>query len=297
MSTEHNDLLKFLDAEQNDQVNFPVILKRSTSASRNDFLRRNTPLNRSQYKRDARVVCKSGRLLVYFKKIPQKSAQYAKDLWNTLINMQWRWLLLTVAAVNVVAYISCALLFYFDSWFSGDFDNEEGKLSCMVGISNMRHFFMLGIETITTIGYGYVRPSENCELYFVVLAFSTITTIFIDGAFISVVYAKLNKPKERNVHGHMFTKKAIVSLRDGHLCLIVRVNDKEGRHGINTNVCMYLIKDRMMLEGELIPNYMVELAIKPFGMLFWPVDVIHEIGPESPLWDISAKELMTTRRK
>lgn len=97
-----------------------------SSASPNDFLRRNTPLNRIQYKRDARVVCKSGRLLVYFKKIPQKSVQYAKDLWNTLINMQWRWLLLTVAAVNGVAYISCALLFYFDSWLSGDFDNEEG---------------------------------------------------------------------------------------------------------------------------------------------------------------------------
>lgn len=58
---------------------------------------------------------------------------------------------------------------------------------------------------------------------------------------------------------------------------------------------MYLIKDRAMLEGELIPNYTVELEIKPFGMLFWPVDIIHEIGPESPLWDISAKELMTTR--
>lgn len=41
--------------------------------------------------------------------------------------MQWRWLILIVAAVNVLAYTTCGILFYFDSWISGDFSDERGK--------------------------------------------------------------------------------------------------------------------------------------------------------------------------
>ncbi|CAG9767980.1 unnamed protein product [Ceutorhynchus assimilis] len=299
----HNEkdvLIQFLGSEKNiDKIGFPVILRtqESFSSSKNDSLRRNTPFRSTSqhHKCDSRMVTRRGRFRVYFKKIPQKSLRYAKDLWNTLANMQWRWLLLTVAVVNVLAYITCALLFYFDSWISGDFDNEEEHLICMVGVENTLSFFMLGIETITTVGYGYVHPTENCKLYFIVLAVSTLLTILIDGVFISVVYAKLNKPKDRNIYGQIFSKKAVISMRNGHLCLIMRVNDRDGRHWINTKVNMYLIRDILTKEGELLRNYIIELKIQPVGMLFWPVDVVYKITEDSPLWTISANEMMTKR--
>lgn len=84
----------------------------------------------------------------------------------------------------------------------------------MSGIQNMRNFFMLGIETITTTGYGYIHPTEYCKLYFVVLTYSTLTSILIDGAFISVVYAKLNRPNERNIYGQIISKRAVVCYFD-----------------------------------------------------------------------------------
>lgn len=175
----------------------------------------------------------------------------------------------------------------------------------------MWNFFMLGIDTMTTTGYGYVHPTEECSLYFVVLTYSTVINILIDGAFISVVYAKMNRPKERRLHEHMFTKKAVVStilkvtkrkeivvqisLRNGKMSLVIRINDRDGKHKVNTNVSMFLIKDQVNDDGTVTVNYITELEIKPFGMLFWPVELIHEIGPKSPFWTVSPDELMTEK--
>lgn len=53
---------------------------------------------------------------------------------------------------------------------------------------------------------------------------------------------------------------------------------------------MFLVKDQA---NEI--NYITELEIKPFGMLFWPVELIHEIDIKSPFWTISPDELMTEK--
>ncbi|XP_066151090.1 inward rectifier potassium channel irk-1-like isoform X1 [Euwallacea fornicatus] len=288
MTSEKDILQKFLETEKR-KIDFPVVLRTHSSIRRNN-LRRNTPLNNSQHRRCySRIVSKRGRVQVYFKKIPQKSLQYAKNLWNTLVDMQWKWLSLTVTMVNVLAYLSCGVLFYLDAWISGDFEKGADSTECIVGIQNLWNFFMLGIETITTTGYGYIHPTESCDLYFIVLTYSTLIGILIDGAFISVVYAKMNRAKESGAPGNIFSKKAVIALRNGKLCLIMRVNDMFGKHGISTEVRMYLIKYPVELEQSSI----TELEIQPFGMLFWPVELIHEIGPSSPLWTVSARALMT----
>ncbi|KAL1502207.1 hypothetical protein ABEB36_007383 [Hypothenemus hampei] len=301
MPTESDVLIKYIENEQNPSY-FPVVLRTQFSSRRSNkrnTLRRNTPLDPShnQYKQpDPRTISKRGRVRVYFRKIPQKSLQYVKDLWNTLVDMQWRWLIAIVTIVNIIAYVTCGILFYLDAWMSGDFDSDSSHGRCVQGIDSLLNFFMLGIETITTTGYGYLHPTEYCHIYFMVLTFSTITSILIDGAFISVVYAKLNRPKLRNIHGQVFTKKAVVSLRNGHLCLVVRVNDQDLKHGIGTEIKMFMVKGETNEDGYIVPNYITELQVKPYGMLFWPIDIIHEITCESPLWTMSAKELMTQKR-
>lgn len=155
---------------------------------------------------------KRGRLNVYLYKIPHKSIRYVRDLWNTLVNMRWRWLMLTVSLINVSAYILFAELFLLDAWISGDFEatSSPGRHKCINGVHNFTSFFMLGIETITTTGYGYFHPTENCYLVWIVLTCSTLVTIFIDGAFISVVYVKICRPA-RKINYCMFSKKAVVS--------------------------------------------------------------------------------------
>ncbi|RZB40794.1 IRK domain containing protein [Asbolus verrucosus] len=155
---------------------------------------------------------KRGRINLYLHKIPHKSIRYVRDLWNTLVNMRWRWLMFTVTLVNVSAYFLFAELFLFDAWISGDFDGEPDHKKCINGVHNFTSFFMLGIETITTTGYGYFHPTENCHLVWIVLTCSTVVTIFIDGAFISVVYVKISRPTYK-ITFSLFSKRAVVSTK------------------------------------------------------------------------------------
>lgn len=84
-------------------------------------------------------------------------------------------------------------------------------------------------------------------------------------------------------------------MRNGVLCLIVRVNDLGGKHWIGSNICIYMVKEATTSEGKTIPHYVTELTIKPYGMLFWPLDIVHEINSKSPFWHMSAKDIMTTK--
>lgn len=53
-----------------------------------------------------------------------------------------------------------------------------------------------------------------------------------------------------------------------------------------------MITQKTSNEGELLPNYITELELLPYGVLFWPIEIIHEINSESPLWNISAQDLL-----
>lgn len=72
-----------------------------------------------------------------------------------------------------------------------------------------------------------------------------------------------------------------------------RINDRTGKHWIDSQVNLFFIWENMLSnEEELIPNYVCELELVPYGMLFWPVEIVHEITLNSPLWNVSAGDLM-----
>ncbi|KAJ8965969.1 hypothetical protein NQ314_003817 [Rhamnusium bicolor] len=87
----------------------------------------------------------------------------------------------------------------------------------------------------------------------------------------------------------------VICLRNGKLCLMIRINDSFRKHWIDNKIDVFLIKGTISKEGEVIPNFIKELDLEPHGMLFWPVEIVHEITPSSPLWNISAKNLMTSK--
>lgn len=59
----------------------------------------------------------------------------------------------------------------------------------------------------------------------------------------------------------MFSKNAVISLRDGRLCLICRVGDMRKSHIVEAHVRMYLIKKKVTLEGEILPLHMYDLNV------------------------------------
>lgn len=72
--------------------------------------------------------------------------------------------------------------------------------------------------------------------------------------------AKLSRPKKRS-ETLMFSKNAVISMRDGRLCLICRVGDMRKSHIVEAHVRMYLIKKKVTQEGEILPLHMYDLNV------------------------------------
>lgn len=113
------------------------------------------------------------------------------------------------------------------------------------------------------------------------------------------MFAKLSRPKKRS-ETLMFSKNAVIGLRDGRLCLICRVGDMRKSHIVEAHVRMYLIKKKVTLEGEIMPLHMYDLNVgwdKGLDRLFlvWPLTIEHNIDENSPFWTITADDLKKER--
>lgn len=71
------------------------------------------------------------------------------------------------------------------------------------------------------------------------------------------------------------------------MCLIIRIADLTGKISIGTNVTMYFINKNFTDSINI-----KQIKIQPLGFLIFPVEIIHVIDSESPLWNISAIELL-----
>lgn len=69
----------------------------------------------------ARIIRKSGKLNIFLKKLPHKNLSYFRDLGNTLLSIQWRWILTTLVVVNFACFIIFGVLWYITALNSGDF--------------------------------------------------------------------------------------------------------------------------------------------------------------------------------
>lgn len=156
-----------------------------------------------------RVVSKRGRQHVLFSRIPNKRLRFFKDLGNTLIHIRWRWILLTLAIINSIAYLAFSGIWLLNSWISGDFDSVDDE-PCIVGAHSYTGYLLLSIESITTTGYGYIYPTDHCHMAWFVLTLNTLIVIVIDGAFFTVVYVKISKPINKDVV--KFSRRAVVIL-------------------------------------------------------------------------------------
>lgn len=146
-----------------------------------------------------RCVSKTGRLNVQLQHAPhQKLFLYSKDLANTLVSIRWRWVTILVILVNGLFYVLFGGLWMLDAYLSGDFDTRKRENFCIENANSFGDYLLLSIETLTTTGYGYFSPSENCTFAWLTLVLSMIIIILLDGAFISMVYLKICKPEKRD---------------------------------------------------------------------------------------------------
>lgn len=121
----------------------------------------------------------------------------------------------------------------------------------------------------------------------------------IQAFMVGIVFAKMSRPKQRT-QTLLFSRNAVICQRDGELCLMFRVGDIRKSHIIGAAVRAQLIRSRTTKEGEVIPQNQQDLTVGTDGgndsiFFIWPTTVVHRINQDSPLFNMSAENMLIER--
>jgi potassium inwardly-rectifying channel subfamily J, other len=141
--------------------------------------------------------------------------------------------------------------------------------------------------------------TEECPEAIFVMCFQSIYGVMIQAFMVGIVFAKMTRPKHRT-QTLLFSKNAVICQRDGDLCLMFRVGDMRKSHIIGANIRAQLIKTKTTREGEILSQYQTELEIGSDGcasdlFFIWPMVVVHKINADSPLFNMSASDMLQDR--
>lgn len=217
------------------------------------------------------------------------------------VEEQWRYTLTAFMLSFFSSWILFAILWYLVAYAHGDliFDPEtgerlgDGAMPCVEGATTFAGFLLFSIETQVSTGYGAKVPTEECPEAMFLLIVQIVIGLVIDAAMVGIVYAKMVRPPKK-ISDMKFSKKAVICQRDGKLCFVFRLCDVKQQHAIETKVTAVLLEQRRSLEGEVIEKNESFMKLENNGriLLMWPITVCHVIDSESPLFDISAKDLL-----
>ncbi|XP_077292459.1 ATP-sensitive inward rectifier potassium channel 12-like [Arctopsyche grandis] len=245
-----------------------------------------------------RVVFKHGDCNIVQGNVAKRRKRYLQDLFTTLVDAQWRWTLLVFAMSFLLSWLGFAMLWWLIAYAHGDTNANDGK-PCVDGVDGFTSSFLFSIETQHTIGYGVRAPTVECPEAVFILCLQSIVGVFIQAFMVGLIFAKLARAKKRTTT-LLFSRSAVVCLRDGEFCLLFRVGDIRKSHILEAHVRAQIIKKKVTREGELLPFYQQELKVGPDGeedrlMFIWPTTIVHIINESSPLYNLSASDMLRER--
>ncbi|XP_027898923.1 G protein-activated inward rectifier potassium channel 1-like isoform X1 [Xiphophorus couchianus] len=249
-------------------------------------------------KKRQRFVEKNGRCNVQHGNLGGETSRYLSDLFTTLVDLKWRWNLLIFILTYTIAWLVMASMWWIIAYIRGDLNHghDPSYTPCVANVYNFPSAFLFFIETEATIGYGYRYITEKCPEGIILFLFQSLMGSIVDAFLIGCMFIKMSQPKKR-AETLMFSQDAVISQRDGRLCLMFRVGNLRNSHMVSAQIRCKLIKSRQTPEGEFLPLDQCELDVG-FGtgadqlFLVSPLTICHEINPKSPFFDLSQRSLM-----
>ncbi|EDW55659.1 ATP-sensitive inward rectifier potassium channel 15 [Drosophila sechellia] len=246
-----------------------------------------------------RVMEKNGKENVVFRRIPEKSWRYMRDLVTTLMELEWKYMLTLFLGSYFLSWLLFAALCYVVAYSHGDFIFDpvsgkrmgEGVDPCIYGVHSWVAMIIYSVETQTTLGFGEKYASEECPETIFLFVMQMVSAALIEGCMVSVIYAKTARPAKQ-LTKLKFSDKAVICYRDGRLCLLFRVCDPREQQSIESKIRVYIIVDKRTREGETIKSH-VELKLEGNGeqIILWPDVVCHVIDETSPLSQFTTAKL------
>ena len=268
-------------------------VRSSRQVSRKNSLQSVTTSTISELFQRNRFVSPDGEFDIRYYNIPDFTERFYYDLFHTLIDARWRWIAVMFSMCFIISWLVFGTL-----WWAIYMIRRTPE-KCISTVDSWTSAFLFSIETQTTIGYGGRAVTPDCPEGVILLIVQTIVGMFINCSVLGLMFTKAARPKNRK-STIVFAKKAVVSVRDGCLCLMFRLVDIRRRRLFDANLRAVVIKPNRTEEGEFIPldmsdleltidNEQVEYTMRLFPI--FPLTVLHVITEGSPFYEMSRSEL------
>ncbi|XP_053739007.1 G protein-activated inward rectifier potassium channel 3 [Synchiropus splendidus] len=243
-----------------------------------------------------RYVEKNGRCNVQHGNM-RETYRYLTDIFTTLVDLNWRCSLFVFVMAYAVTWLFFGAIWYLIAYCRGDLDHLEDPdwTPCVSNVNGFISAFLFSIETETTIGYGHRVITDQCPVGTMLLLLQAILGSMVNAFMVGCMFVKISQPNKR-AETLVFSKHAVISLRDDKLCLMFRVGDLRSSHIVGANMRAKLIKSKQTQEGEFIPLDQTDISVgfetgDDRLFLVSPLVISHEIDAGSPFWDMSQSQL------
>ncbi|CAM2110156.1 unnamed protein product [Caretta caretta] len=246
--------------------------------------------------RRSRFVRKDGHCNVEFVNLGERSQRYLGDLFTTCVDARWRWLALLFSLAFVLSWLLFGLAFWLVAALHGDLGPAPApRPPCFTQVTGLLGAFLLSLETQTSIGYGSRSVTEACPAAVLAVGLQCVAGCLLDAFLLGAVVAKVARPKKRN-QTLLFSRCAVVALRDGKLCLMWRVANLRRSHLVEAHVRAQLLQPRVTPEGEFLPLDQRDVDVgfdSGTDRLFLvsPLTVVHRIDDTSPFYGLGPAQL------
>lgn len=211
----------------------------------------------------------------------------------------------------LIGHVFFGMIYWISAKVNGDIDymerihnvdynpDSENFTMCITSIKNFVSALSYSVDTQHTIGYGWKYTTEECPVVIIAQSIQLVIGVFLQVFLVGVLFTKLSRPKTR-AKTLLFSKNALISHRDGVPCFMFRVGDLRKSHIINAKMKAKFISKEVSLENEEIPFHQEDVKFssdsKEDRLLFvWPTTIVHKIDTNSPMYEMSAKDMLKTR--
>lgn len=244
----------------------------------------------------ARFIAKSGACNLAHKNI-REQGRFLQDVFTTLVDLKWRFTLVIFTMTFLCSWLLFAMSWWLVAFGHGDLDTDRKPAveQCVTNVNSFTSAFLFSIEVQVTIGFGGRMITEQCPTAIAFLILQNIIGLIINAVMLGCIFMKTAQ-SHRRAETLIFSRHAVIAVRNNRLCFMIRVGDLRKSMIINAVVRLQVVRKTMTPEGEVIPIQQIDVQTESAVagnsiFLLAPLIICHVIDKDSPLYDLSAMEL------
>lgn len=140
--------------------------------------------------------------------------------------------------------------------------------------------------------------TEQCPEAVFILCMQCVIGPIIESFIIGAIFAKMTLSKQRS-QTLLFSRNAVICMREGKLSLMFRVGDLRKSHIIGASIRAILLHRKYTKEGEVLKQFQSELKVTADDcddlLFIWPTIIQHTIDKESPLYYLQPSDLIRSK--